>query len=60
MKQSMVFKKLNEKKLLELKKVCNHYLDKRKNIYGKTQFKFENIFGYVINKDNFCREQITN
>ena len=24
-----------------------------------TQFKVEDVFGDVINKDNFCQEQIT-
>ena len=58
LKQSMVDKKIDEKESIDIKKICNHYLDKRKGIMN-TQFKVEDIFGDVINKDNFSQEQIT-
>ena len=59
LKQSMIDKKIDEKEALELKKIYNHYLDKRKDIMKNTQFKVEDVFGDVISKDNFSQEQIT-
>ena len=59
LKQSMVDKKFDEKEAQELKKIYNHYLDKRKEIMKNTQFKVEDVFGDVISKDNFSQEQIT-
>ena len=41
------------------KKVYNHYLDERKEIMKNTNFKVEDIFGDIISRDNFSREQIT-
>ena len=55
----MVDKKIDEKEAQELKKIYNHYLDKRKEIMKNTQFKVEDVFGDVISKDNFSQEQIT-
>ena len=55
----MVEKKTDEKEALELKKICNHNLYKRKNIRKNNQFKVEDIFGDIITKDNFSQEQIT-
>ena len=52
-------KKIDEKGALELRKIYNHYLDKRKEIMKNTQFKVEDVFGDVISKDNFSREQTT-
>ena len=52
-------KKIDEKEAQELKKIYNHYLDKRKDIMKNTQFKVEVTFGNVISKDNFSQEQIT-
>ena len=43
----------------ELKKIYNHYFDKRSEILKNTQFKVEDVFGDVISKDNFSQEQIT-
>ena len=37
----MVDKKIDEKEAQELKKIYNHYLDKRKEIMNNTQFKVE-------------------
>ena len=59
MKTSVVDKKSDEKEALELKKIYNHYFDKRKEILKNTQFKVEAIFGNVISKDKFSPEQIT-
>ena len=59
LKSSMVDKKIDEKEAQELKKIYNHYLDKRKKIMKNTQFKVEDVFGDVISKDNFSHEQIT-
>ena len=55
----MVDKKIDDKEALELKKIYNHYLEKRKEIMKNTSFKVENVFGDVISIDNFGREQIT-
>ena len=57
--QSMIDKKIDEKEALELKKIYNHYIDKRKEIIDSTKFKVENIFGDVISKDSISPEQIT-
>ena len=55
----MVDKKIDEKEALDLKKIYNHYLNKRKNIMKITQFKEEDVFGDVVSKDNISQEQIT-
>ena len=55
----MVDKKIDEKKAEELKKIYNHYLDKRKEIMKNTSFKVEDVFGDVISKNKFSQEQIT-
>ena len=57
--QPMIDKKNDEKEALELKKIYNHYLDKRKQIMDSTKFKVEDIFGDVISKDSISTEQIT-
>ena len=59
LKQSMVDKKIDEKEAQELKKIYNHYLDKRSEIMRNTSFKVEDIFGDVISKDSISPEQIT-
>ena len=59
LKKSMVDKKIDEKEAEELKKIYNHYIDKRSEIMKNTQFKVEDVFGDVISKDNFSQEQIT-
>ena len=59
MKSSTVEKKIDEKEAQELKKIYNHYIDKRSEIMKNTQFKVEDVFGDVISKDNFSQEQIT-
>ena len=57
--QSMIDKKIDEKEALELKKIYNHYVDKRTEIMNSTKFKVEDIFGDVISKDSISPEQIT-
>ena len=58
--QSMIDKKIDEKEALELKKIYNHYIDKRKEIMDSTKIKVEDIFGSdVISKDSISPEQIT-
>ena len=56
--QSMIDKKIDEKEAQELKKIYNHYIDKRKEILDSTKFKVEDIFGEVISKDTISQEQI--
>ena len=55
----MVDRKIDEKETEDLKKIFNHYIDKRKEIMKNTSFKVEDVFGDVISKDNFSQEQIT-
>ena len=57
--QSMINKKIDEKEAQELKKIYNHYVDKRTGIMNSTKFKVEDIFGDVISKDSISPEQIT-
>ena len=59
LKQSMVDKKIDEKEAQELKKIFNHYIDKRSENMKNTSFKVEDVFGDVISKDKFSQEQIT-
>ena len=59
LKTSMVDKRIDQKEAEELKKIYNHYIDKRKEIMKKTQFRVEDVSGDVISKDNFSQEQIT-
>ena len=55
----MIYKKIDENEPLELKKVHNHYLDKRKEIVRNTQFKVEYVFGDIIRKYSVSPDQIT-
>ena len=59
LKTSMIDKKIDEKEALELKKIYNHYIDKRSEFMKNTSFKVEDVFGDVISKDNFSQEQLT-
>ena len=43
----------------QLKTLYNHYIDRRSEIMKNTSFKVEDVFGDVINKDNFSQEQTT-
>ena len=59
LKESMIDRKIDEKEAEQLKQIYNHYLDKRKEIMKKTQFKVEDVIGDVTSKDSFSQEQIT-
>ena len=59
LKTSMVDLKKDKKEAQELKKIYNHYLDKRSETMKNTIFKVEDVFGDDISKDNFSQEQIT-
>ena len=59
LKQSMADKKIDEKEVQELKKVYNHYLDKRSEILKNTCFKVQDVFRDIISKDDFSQEQTT-
>ena len=56
--QSMIDKKIDEKEAPELKKIYNHYVDKRTEIMNSTKFKVQDSFGDVISKDSLSPEQI--
>ena len=55
----MIDEKINEKETQQLKKIYNHYIDKRKENMNSNKFKVEDIFGDVISKDSVLPEQIT-
>ena len=59
MKQSIIDKKVDVKEAKELRKIDNHYLDKRKDKTKTTQFNVEDIFGDITFKDTFSPEKIT-
>ena len=42
-----------------LKKVYNHYVDKRKEIFKSAQFKVKDVFGDILSKDSSLPEQTT-
>ena len=58
-KKLMIDKKIDEKEAEELKKIYNHYIDRRSEIMKNTSFKVEDVFGDVISKDKFSQEQVT-
>ena len=55
----MIDEKIDEKETQELKKIYNHYINKRKQIMESTNSKVEDIFGDVISKESISPEQIT-
>ena len=57
-KESMIDKVNKQKETDQLKQIYNHYVDKRSEIMKNTQFKVEDIFNDVINKDTLSQEQI--
>ena len=59
LKISLVDKKIDEKEAMELKKIYNHFLNKRSEIMKLSQFKIEDVFGDFTSKDSFSQEQIT-
>ena len=58
LKESMIDKKIDQKEANQLKQIYNHYVDKKSEIMKNTQFKVEDIFNDVINKDTISQEQI--
>ena len=58
MEQSIVDKKIDEREANELKKIYNHYLDKRSEIMENTQLKVEDVLGDILNKESISLEQI--
>ena len=58
LKESMIDKVINQKEADQLKQIYNHYVDKKSEIMENTQFKVEDIFNDVINKDTISQEQI--
>ena len=59
LKVSMIDKKIDEKQAVEIKKIYNHYIDKRKTFMKNALFKIEDTFGDAIRRNNFSREPIT-
>ena len=57
--QSMIDKEIDEKEASELKKIYNHYIDKRKENMDSTKFRVEDIFGDIVSKNSISTEQIT-
>ena len=55
----MIDEKIDEKETQELKKIYNHYINKRKQIMESNNSKVEDIFGDVISKESISPEQIT-
>ena len=58
LKETMIDKKIDQKEADQLKQIYNHYVDKKSEIMKNTQFKVEDIFNDVINKDTISQEQI--
>ena len=58
LKESMIDKKIDQKEADQLKQIYNHYFEKKSEIMKNTQFKVEDIFTDVINKDTISQEQI--
>ena len=57
--QTINYREINRcKKSEELKKIYNQFLDERKEILRKTQFKIKDMFGDIIEKDNITQDQI--
>ena len=47
----MIDKKIDDKEAQEVKKIYNHYLEKRTDVTKNTQFKVEEIFGDTLNEE---------
>ena len=59
LKESMIDEKIDQKEAEKSRQICNHYIDKGKEIMNSTKFKVEDKFGDVISKDSISPEQIT-
>ena len=55
----MLDKEIDQKEAEELKKVYEHYLEKRIESLKIASFKVEVVFGDITSNGNFGREQIT-
>ena len=55
----MIDEKINDQEASQLKKINNHFLHKRTHIMKNTQFKVEDLFGYILGKECISSEQIT-
>ena len=58
LQQSMMDEKSDEKEKIELKKIYNHFIDKRKQISESIKYKVEDVFGDVISKDSISQDHI--
>ena len=59
LKESMIDEKTDENGSLDLKKIYNHYLDKRKEIMKNSHLKVEDRFGDVTNEDSILPKKST-
>ena len=59
LKTSMIDKKIDEKEANELKRIYNHYLEKRKDIMTSTKFSFEDVFGNTLSNEVINTEHLT-
>ena len=59
LKQSMMDKNIDDKEAVELKKLYDHHLDKRREMMENFQFNVENVFGDILGKKGISPEQIT-
>ena len=58
LKESMIDKKIDQKEAEQLKQIYNHYVDKKSEIVKNTNFRVEDVFNDIINKDTISQEQI--
>ena len=58
LKNSMIDKVIDEKESDELKKIYNHYMDKKDEIMKNTKFSVEEVFGTLDLSKNISGEQI--
>ena len=54
-----MIRKIDQKEADQLKQIFKHYVDKQKEIMHSTEFKVEDIFGDLVDKDSISPEQIT-
>ena len=56
----MIDKKPDDKRAQRIRKMYNHYLDKRSDVMKNAHFKVQDVFGATSGKEDFSRKQITN
>ena len=59
LKTSLVVEKIVGMEAEDLKKIENHYFDKRKGIMENTEFKVEDFFSDITSNGSISTEQIT-